>query len=273
MTNISLQRPVGFWQQMASGLRKQSSVISALIIKDFKMRSGMGRLGLFWMIVDPMFMLVMLASLWYLIGRTEIDGVNVLMYLSSGLIIFGVIRQSMASVPQAIKSNTGLLNFPQVKPISCIIGRFIFEMFLLMVTSVFLYFLFWWFMGMAPAFSDPLRLFQVLGIALIFGMGISLLMGVYGTLYDTVKKVAQLLARPLMFLSCIIHSLRDLPAAAQHYILYNPIVHLVDTGRTALFDIPPFPGVNLYYPTIWAVSLLGIGILVYYVNRFKLIQA
>ena len=66
-----------------------------------------------------------------------------------------------------------------------------------------------------------------------------MLLGVYVTLYDTVGKLAALLARPLVFLSCVIHSLRDLPASGAS-ISYNPITHLVDTARTSAFDIGRF---------------------------------
>ncbi len=75
-----------------------------------------------------------------------------------------------------------------------------------------------------------------------------LLLGVYVTLYDTVGKLTGLVARPLVFLSCVIHSLRDLPATGRKYILLNPITHLVDTARTSIFDIQPLPEVNLYLP-------------------------
>lgn len=272
MTYISLHRPTGFWQQLTTGARKQAGVIAALIIKDFKAQSSRGRLGTVWLILDPMVSLVMMAGLWYTIGRTEMDGVPVFLYISSGLIVFSMIRQGISSVPKAIKSNTALMNFPQVRPISCIIARFLFEMLLMLVTAFVLYFTMWWFWGLLPAFNDPLGLFQVLGITMVFGFGLSLLLGVYGTLYTTVAKVSALLARPLVFGSCVIHSFWDLPQQAQHYVLYNPITHLVVSARIDVFNLQPINGVNLNYPTIWAFCTLGVGIIAYYVNRFRLIH-
>ena len=272
MTHISLHGPIGFWQQFASGARKQASVIAALVIKDFKSRSSKVRLGMLWLIVDPMVMMVMMSLLWYMIGRTSIEGINVVLFLSSGFITYNIIKQGIGSVPKTIKMNSALLNFPQVRPISCIVARFLFEMFLLLVTAVALYFILWWFWDLAPSFHDPLRLIQVIAVALVLSFGLSMLLGVYVTLYDTVGKLTGLVARPLVFLSCVIHSLRDLPPTGRKYILLNPITHLVDTARTSIFNIQPLPEVNLFYPTMWAVSLLGVGILAYYVNRFRLIQ-
>ncbi len=272
MTHISLHRPTGFWQQFASGARKQASVIAALVIKDFKSRSSKVRLGMLWMILDPMVMMVMFAVLHYMIGRTSIEGVSIFLFLSSGFITYAIVKQGIGSVPRAIKMNSSLLNFPQVRPISCIAARFLFEMCLLLITAVILYFILWWFWDLVPSFHDPLRLIQAVAIALTLSFGLSLLLGVYVTLYDTVGKLASLVARPLLFLSCVIHSLRDVPASGRYYILLNPITHLVDTARTSMFNIVPLPEVNLYYPTMWAVSLLGVGILAYYVNRYRLIQ-
>jgi len=272
MTFISLHRPSGFWQQLAFGARKQASVIAALMIKDFKARSSKGRLGIVWLILDPMLMLVMMAGIWYVIGRTDIEGVPVFLYLSSGLITFSIVKQGISSVPTSIKANSALLNFPQVRPISCLVARFLFEMFLMLVTAFILYFGMWWIWDLLPAFNDPLGLFQVLGIAMVFGLGLSLLLGVYGTLYDSVAKLSHLVSRPLLFFSCVIHSLTDLPTTAQHYVLYNPITHLVVSARIDLFNLQPIDDVNLVYPTIWAFSLLGLGIVAYYVNRFRLIH-
>ena len=143
----------------------------------------------------------------------------------------------------------------------------------MLVTAFVLYLLMWWFWDLIPDFNDPLGLFQVLAIALVFCFGLSLFMGVYATLYTTVAKVSHLVSRPLMITSCVIHSLNDLPSTIQPYLLYNPITHLVVTARIDLFSLQPINGVNLTYPTIWAFSTLGVGIVAYYVNRFRLIQA
>jgi len=272
MSTYSMQKPTGWRQQLAAGWHKQSSVIAALIIKDFKMKASKDRFGLIWLILDPMLMLVFLAGLWYLVGRTEIEGVPVVLYLSSGLIVYRIFRQGMTSVPGSIKANSGLLNYPQVKPISCIFARFLFEMFLLLVTACCLYFFLSWFFDLTPLYNDPLLTFETVGITMMFSLGVALLLGVYSVLYPTVGKVASLTSRPLMFTSCVIHSLRDLPATPQHYILYNPLVHVVETARESLFGLHPFPGVSLTYPGIWAICSLGLGIVVYYVNRFNLIR-
>ncbi len=272
MSTSAIQSPSGWRQQLAAGWQKQTSVIAALIIKDFKLKASKDRFGMIWLVVDPIVMLVMMAGLWYLIGRTEMEGIPVSLYISSGLIVYTILRQNMTSVPGAIKANSGLLNYPQVKPISCIFARFLFELFMLLISACILYFVLWWSFGLAPKYNDPLRTCQAIGIAMIFGLGISLLLGVYATLYPTVGKLASLVSRPLMFLSCVIHSLHDLPPTPRHYMLYNPIVHLVETARESLFALHPFPGVSLVYPGIWAVCTLGLGVIAYYANRFKLIR-
>ena len=270
MSISMVQKPTGWRQELAVGWHKHSSVIAALIIKDFKMKASKDRFGMVWLILEPMFLLVMMSSLWYLIGRTEIQGVNVALYISSGLIVFNILRHSMTTIPASIKANVGLLNYPQVKPISCIFARFLFELFLLLLTACCLYFIFWWFLDLVPVYNDPLRTCQAVGVTLLFGVGIALLLGVYTTLYPTIGKIFAMMSRPLVFLSCIIHSLRDLPQTAQKYLLYNPIVHLVEVARELLFDLHQYPGVSLTYPFIWAISTLGIGFVAYYVNRFKL---
>ena len=272
MSSMSREISVGLWQELAAGWRNQTSVIVALVLKDFKNKTDRGRLGLLWLILEPMVMVVMMSIIWYLVRRQTIDGVNVTLFLSSGMLMYAFIRRCMSTIPNAIKSNSSLLNYPQVKPLSCIVARFVFELVLLTVAGVILYFLLWWFFDLAPTFNDPLLLFETLGITLALGLGCALLLGVYATQYDSVGRLMSFMSRPLFFTSGVIHSLRDVPSYAREYLLWNPFLHLIDHGRSALYGIRLFPEENLIYPSMWAIALLGLGMLAYYANRFKLIQ-
>jgi capsular polysaccharide transport system permease protein len=269
---MSQGMPIGIWQELAAGWRNQNSVISALILKDFKNKTDRGRLGLMWLVLEPMVMVIMMSAIWYLVRRQSIDGVHVVLFITSGMIMYTLVRRSTSTIPSAVKNNASLLNYPQVKPLSCILARFVFEATLLSVAGVLLYFLLWWFLDLVPTFNDPVLLFQVLGLLLLLCLGISIVLGVYGTLYDVVGRMMHLLARPLFFTSGVIHSLHDLPGWAREYILWNPIVHLVDHARAALYGITLFPEENLTYPFLWAVGLVGFGLVAYYVNRFRLAE-
>jgi capsular polysaccharide transport system permease protein len=121
-------------------------------------------------------------------------------------------------------------------------------------------------------FKYPLTIVYTFALSFTLSLGAAILVSVYGTLYEGIGKMVSIVSRPLMLLSCVIHSIRDMPQYIQDILLWNPLVHLVNVGRYAFLGIPLYREENLAYPAKWAAITLGLGLLAYYANRFRLIQ-
>ena len=260
------------WREIKTGLFRVKSVIWALIFKEYKIKLGKGRMGLVWVLLEPVVSMLMMSTIWLLIGREKIENVHVMLYIGSGFVIFLTVRRGIAPIPMAIASNTALLNYPQVKPLDTVFARFILEMWLHLIASCWLFFSLWWLIDVSPTFPDLLMCFTALAVAMLLSIGIAMPLAVYGTFNEGITKAVGILAQPLMILSAVLYSMNDLPVKAREILTLNPIVHIIESFRHGAFGTKLFTGHSLYYPAFFGLVLLGFGFVAYHANRFKLIQ-
>ncbi len=265
-------KPLTPAQELRTGFRRFKAVLWALFFKEFKIRLGKSKTGIIWVLLEPVIAMMLMSAIWLIIRRKTIENVHVMLYIGCGFIIFLIVRRGISPIPQGIKSNSSLLNYPGVKPIDTIFSRFILEMWLHAIASILLFAVLFWFMGILPHFPDPLLSLQAIGAACMLSLGIGLLLGVYGTFYESIGKTVRVLTQPLMIMSGVIYSMNDLPAKARIVLSWNPIVHLISAFRQGTVGTKPFIEYDLSYPTFMGVFLLGISFIAYFANRFKLIQ-
>jgi capsular polysaccharide transport system permease protein len=85
-----------------------------------------------------------------------------------------------------------------------------------------------------------------------------------------VEKIAAFIKRPLLFVSCVLYPLYNLPGVAQKALLFNPLVHTIELSRKSLFPLYHIGDVNLLYPTFAAIVFLAIGICLFHNHRHHL---
>ena len=255
------------------GLKRQSSVVMAIIFKEFKVRQRTSRFGLLYVLVEPMIFIIAISSIRYLFRTTEVDGLHVLIWVPLGVAAYLIFKRSITKVPAAIKSNQGLLDYPQVKPIDPLIAIFILEMVMTLVASAMAMFLIWWVMDVAPSFPRPLEAIGVLAVLLAGSFGAALLMGVYGTFYENVPRTMRILMRPLLFISGVIFSVNALPTYVREYLAWNPILQFIEYFRLYAAGQRTFPEADLGYACFVSALVLGVGFLAYYANRYALVQS
>lgn len=273
MTASPAKRPQTTWQEIKFGAARVRSVLFALIFKELKIKLGNGRLGILWVLLEPVVSMLMISTLWLIIGRSQIENTHVMLFVGSGFVIFLIVRRGFAPIPMAIAANQALLNYPQVKPLDTILARYILEMWLHSIAGTFLFFSLWWILDVLPKFSDPLECVAAILTAMLLSLGISVVLGIYATFYEGLKRAVGIVTQPLMILSSVIYSFNDLPPSGRDVLSWNPIVHIISSFRHGAFGTELFVGHNLYYPAATGLVLLGLGFLAYYANRFKLIQS
>lgn len=258
---------------LVRGLRRQSSVIMAIIFKDFKVRQRTSKFGIFYVLIEPMVFILAIASIRYMFRITTVDGLHVLIWIPLGVAVFLIFMRSVTKIPSALKSNQGLLDFPQVKPIDPVIAVFILEMTLTMAASGLAMFLIWWIMDVGPWFPRPLEAIGIVAALLAGCFGVSLLLAVYGTFYENIPRTVRFLNRPMIFMSGVIFSVGALPPYVREYLAWNPILQFIEHFRLYAADHAVIPEADLGYACFASALMLGLGIIAYYANRHKLVQS
>ena len=260
------------WKEFRLGLRNQGNVILALMFKDFRTRASSGRLGLVWVILDPVTKILLLSMLWWLGGRTEISGVHVALFIAVAVVPFTIVSRSISGISSSITANQAYYNYPQVKPIDALIARFVLDTTILIIGAAMIFFVLAWYFELHLNLWNILPIIGILMITIVLGFGIALFNGTYGCLYDGYTKSASFLSRPLLFVSAIFYTPNDLPAEARYYLSWNPIAQLVEYARYYALGTRLFPEASLLYPVLVALIALFMGFIAYYPNRFRLLE-
>jgi capsular polysaccharide transport system permease protein len=255
-----------------SPLVSQYLVIRALIGREITTRFGKYRLGFFWMLLEPILGVVVMGVLFgTLIGRT-VPEIPYAFFMLVGMVMLSIFTDSMRAGLNAIKANRGLLVYPNVKLLDPFIARFLYEL----LTSLFAFTVFcligMW-MGIEFSFSHLHIVAAGFIITWLAGCGFGLLFGVGVAYYEELEKVVPVIQRPLLFLSAVMSPLAAVPPYVQKYLLLNPLVHINEICRHALFPNYNADGVDLLYPATFALVALTLGLTLFHNHRKFLSQS
>ncbi|WP_188112400.1 ABC transporter permease [Salinicola aestuarinus] len=259
MATLSLsQRPRrGAW-------RVTRSVWFAMFMREAISRTMSDRMGWFWMLFEPLAIIVVMVSMRGLfLSGSEIAGADHVPWLVVGLMGFGLFRENMMRSLGAIEANKGLFAYRQVKPVDTVLVRCFLEGALKSL-------LFLIFIGIGTLLDFDLMPARPLGVMLdwlslwALGWGAGLTVSVLGDLVPEVARVVRILNLPLLLLSGVILPVMFLPYPYSHYLLYNPIVHGLESMRMSFFDgYHTLNGIDMTYLWFWALALIALGLILH----------
>lgn len=251
----------------------QKAVVFALFFRELNTRFGRYRLGYAWALLEPVVHVAVIAAIWTLRGRREFVGIPVAMFLLTGIIPFLFFKTTAMQCLNAVEANRALFTYKQVRPFDAVIARLVLESVIYFCTYVILLFIFFWFLGYDISISDPLRLIMVNALLYVFTLGISLTFSVYGALYPEIVKVIPLLIMRVIYItSGIIFPLFIMPTQYHDYLLWNPLLHIIEMNHMYFFSSFVSPQVSIYYVAICAITALAFGMLSYRANWVKMIS-
>lgn len=245
-----------------SGFEVQKAAVKALFLREMKTRFGKFRLGYLWAPLEPMaHMMMMLAIFGYLMHRTMPD-ISFPVFFLNGIIPYLLFSNITTRSINAIEANQGLFNYRPVRPIDTVIARTLLESFISSIVYVFLM-LILWLIGEEIQINNILLLCVTWMLLIIFSFGIGLVFMVIGKRFPESEKFFPILLRPLYFMSCIMFSLHHIPVDYQQYLLWNPIVHIVELSRECVVNSYHIENVSLGYLAFSSLITLFFGLALY----------
>lgn len=248
----------------------QKAVVFALFIRELKTRFGKYRLGYLWAILEPMAHVIVLSAVWSMIGHTEFYGVPVPMFIMTGIVPYLYFQKTTTLCMNAIESNRGLFNYRQVRPVDPVIARIILESIVYLVCYLLLLFIAAWLLDYSVEAYDPLGLIIINAVLLMMTFGVGLIFSVYGALYPEIMNLVPMIVfRPMYFMSGVLVPLSLIPQEYHHWLLWNPILHVVEYNHLFYFKGFVSGDVNIMYTLLFALASLTLGLLSY---RAKWVQ-
>ncbi|HXK17377.1 MAG TPA: ABC transporter permease [Polyangiaceae bacterium] len=251
------------------GALTQLHVVHALLLRETKTRFGVNRLGYLWALIEPALMVGMFAAFYGTYGHMVEPGINIVAFITAGIVPFSLFRDTAGKCMSGIAANTGLLFYPQVRPLDLVIARAMLEF----VTAVVVLVLF---MGGVMLWTGETNIESWLetlgGLTLAAGLGASFGLICCGlSVYSSnVEHVMPSVLRPLIWFSAVFHPAESVPKGYRDILLYNPLVHAIEMMRDGWFPSYHAHYINPWYPMMWILIMLFLGLTLERITRRRL---
>lgn len=245
-------------------LRVTWDVWSAMYLREMIARTMADRMAWFWMVFEPIATIaVMIFIRAYVRGGQHVKGADFIPWMIVGLMGFYLFRETMMRPMGAVESNKGLFTYRQILPVDPVLVRCFVEG--MIRSSVFLIFIL--IGSLLKINMIPDHAFGVMMDWLslwMLGVGLGVLLSVTSGLVPEIGRIVKIITLPLLLISGIIFPVTYIPVQYQQYLLFNPIIHGVESMRLSFFDnYHSIDGVNLTYLWFWALTSLALGLIMH----------
>lgn len=260
-SNYVLEKENGSEDGKGKGSRYQNFVryrdlVLGLALRDVKMRYQLSVLGLYWAILNPLFIALIWSFVFaHMFRATGIEGVPYVVFVFCGLTFWNLFANSLLTASSSLTGNASLLSklyFPRViLPTASVLARLVDFGFSLIVLAIFMasYHIrpgpyTWWI---------PL----LLVVELFFTLGMAYLVASLNVLYRDVSQMVGVLLLLWMYLSPIFYTLELLPKEIQKYFFINAVGELVSMQSLLVLGGPMFK-----FPALGIAALISLGVFV-----------
>lgn len=245
------------------------NVINALFLREIQTRFGSRKMGYFWAIVEPSVQILIFSFIHSAIG-TNNTGFDIAVFIAVGFLTYNLFKNVMTSCMNSFDANKALFNYRQVRPIHAIFSRILVEILIFtFVSSVFLFI--GWYLEFDYSVKDLLFVMLLIIWFLIFGASLGLLFATIVSFYETFQKIVNLSMMPLLFISGLFYSLKDIPEELRNILLYNPILHFIEAIHGHYINVLDDRYVDYTYMICWTLLPMFFSLYIYLKAERKII--
>ncbi len=252
-------------------LGTQLIVIYALIMRETKTRYGDHKIGFLWAFIEPMTLILLISGIYTAMGTKAPSGMPLILFMTTGYLPFIVFRDTMNQLLNSISANQNLLAFPQVTTFDVILARALLELAVLITVFVILLFgasIF----GNDIRVESPLGVIAAIGLLWITGLGLGFMLACLSPILPSVRQiVTAILGRPMLLASGIFYTSESLPPPIRDLLLHNPLLHMIELGRSSFFYSYESRYASWTYASLSAIFVLAFGLLVHQAMRRRAI--
>ena len=253
-----------------SPLTSKYLLIAALIRKDMAVQFGKHELGFVWVFLDPITnVLIMGVVIGVLLRAKTVPDIPFPVFLLIGFQLLTIFKSAMNGGMDAIGSHREFMAYRTIGTLDVFLAKFLHKFLInTFATTIFIIAVIW--CGVDVSLSHLETIAAAYLCAWLLGCGFGLSLGVVTRNSLLAQRLVKLTQRPLMFLSCVIHPYSGVSPLVAQYMYWNPLVHCIELARKALFPFYYTGNLNLAYPSIVLIVMLGIGTSVYFKNRHNI---
>lgn len=251
------------------GLKKYQFLLNQLIARDFKVKYKRSILGVVWSLLYPILTMTVMALVFSNVFKFSTPGVNYLVYLLTGLIMFNYFNEASNLSMSSVVANFSLLNkiyIPKyIFPLSkCLFVGINFALTLIPLYAIIL-------ITGTPLNVYHLMLPYVFICLFIFTLGVGLILSAVSVFLRDMFYIYGIIMTLWMYLTPIMYDIRMISEEWQVYFKLNPMYHYINFARRIiLYGEMPTPFTFAVCAGTSIITLI-IGIVVFKKSQDKFI--
>jgi lipopolysaccharide transport system permease protein len=206
-------------------------LIKNLVVRDLKVRYKRSILGVFWALLEPFLLMVLFSVIFSILLRIRIE--NYPIFLLCGILPWSFFATSLSYSAGSIAGNATLIKkiyFPrEIIPLTVVISRltnFLISLCLLFIFLIVFRIKLTYYIAYLPL---------ILGVQLVFILGLSLLSSALNTFYKDIGFILQFTLFGWFYLTPIFYPITMVPEKFLSLYMLNPMATIVYSYRNILF--------------------------------------
>lgn len=252
------------------GWLTQILVLRTLMGRQIRSRMSGYHLGLIWIIVEPLTSVLIIGIVIGSLAQRTVPEIPYPFFLLNGMMLLQLFNSCMNAGMNA-SSGKGMLVYQSVKPLDPYMARFLFQ-FLSSMVSYIIFCLVAIGIGVDFSFGQLHIVLICFLVTWCMGSGLGLILAVSVAHVPELEKMVTFLQRPLLFVSAVLLPSSAMSSNTRSILMWNPLVHTIELARNALFPYYNPMEANLLYPTMIALGVVSMGLVMFRNNRLFLLS-
>ncbi len=250
-------------------LKKYRFLLNQLISRDFKVKYKRSFLGVLWSLLYPLLTMTVMALVFSNIFKFSTPGVNYLVYLLTGLVMFNYFSEASNLAMSSVVANFSLINKIYIPKYIFPISKCLFVGINFLLTLIPLYLII--FITGTPLNIYHLLLPYAFICLFVFTMGVGLILSAISVFLRDMFYIYGIIMTLWMYITPIMYDISMISQELQVYFKLNPLYHYIDFARTIiLYNKIPSPFAFAVCAGTAIITLI-IGVLVFKKNQDKFI--
>ncbi len=267
MTNI---------KNIFNNFKRYQFLMTQLISRDFKVKYKRSVLGVLWSLLYPILMMSVMALVFSQMFRFKVEGINYLVYLMTGIIMFNYFSEASNNAMTSVVGNFGLLNKVYIPKYIFPLAKCIFvgiNFILSLIPWLLIIILTQFGLGTYPASINIyyLILIYIFLCLFIFTVGIGLFLSCVSVFLRDVFYIYGIILTIWQYFTPVFYSIEILPAKLQVLFQFNPLYQFITAARTIVLEGKCPSLVSLIICGGMSLIMLVIGIMTFKKNQDKFI--
>ena len=241
-----------------SAVAAQIRVIGALFMRELLTRFGTSRIGYVWLVAEPMLLGLMISLMHWASGHDLPNQLPTFLFYALGYVPFFMFRSIVNRGSNGLQANISLLFHRSISPHDVMLARNLMEA--AVCTLVVLCFQLGGIL-LADEWPEQQALFLCgLALSALLANGLGALFASLQVFWEPMERLVHPFTYLLMPLSAPFYMVDSLAPEARDLLLWNPLVHVHEMNRWALFGDRVVSHYDVSYVLAWILGLNLLGL-------------